>query len=193
MGSRLRLLPTAGVFIEPVICVFSFISPNIIRVVSFTKLILQVGNYGSMTFNILSQMTRRMNSRATIWTWINMCSFRPCITPNMNLFRPPFPHRLSTRPSLCSVLQLCSPFLLRLLLSRPLVSRPSSFYCLYVFFPFSYSNDEGTVGQFFDTGLWQLPSLLEEVLASSYLSLGLTSKLKKVTNDGMNLFSMRIM
>lgn len=36
-------------------------------------------------------------------------------------------------------------------------------------------------------------SLLEEVLASSYLPFGLTSKLKKVTDDGMNLFSMQVM
>lgn len=135
-----------------------------------------------------------MNSRSRILAHINLCSFCPRATPSKSVFWPPLPHRSSICVTLCLLLLICSPtFLLLLLLSCPSASWPGSFHCCYFFPPFSCLSDGGTVGHFFDTDLWQPPSLLKEVLASSYHSFGLTSKLKKVTDDGINLFSMQMM
>lgn len=53
-------------------------------------------------------------------------------------------------------------------------------------------NEGGTIGQFFDTELGQPASLLEDVLASWCLLFGSTSELRKVTDDGLNLFGMQI-
>lgn len=126
-------------------------------------------------------MAEVMNSRTRIGAHINLSFFRPHSTPSKSVFWPPFPHRSSVCMSLFLMLLSCSPtFLLLLLLSCSSASGPASFHCWYFFSPpFSYLSDGGTVGQFFDTELWQPPSLLKEVLASSYLSFWLDFKAEK--------------
>lgn len=143
----------------------------------FIKLSLQVGNkLWLATFMVSRWVTKPRNPREAV----------PVLHPR-SLRRGPlvttFPHRLSGGPSL--------PSRLLPLLHCPLVSRPGAFLCSPP--PFSLNEGEGgTIGQFPDTELGQPASLLEDVLASWCVLFGSTSKLRKVTDDGLNLFSMQI-
>lgn len=141
-------------------------------------------------------MAELMNSRTRIWAHINLSFFRPHSTPSKSVFWPPFPHRSSVCMSLLLMLLSCSPtFLPLLLLSCSSASWPGSFHCWYFFFSllFPIWVMEAQLASSLILSCDNHHPCLKKSLLLHISHFGLTSKLKKVTDDGMNLFSMQMM
>lgn len=150
--------------------------------ISFIELGLQVGNEVFMKFDISSSVAELRSPCRSVLV-------QPPHHPPWGISPTPFPsgclHVWTWAWSCCGVLLPCPLSVTTLILPFSVMASLVS-----LLFP-PHLNDGRPAGQFFDTELWQ-PSSWLEVLASSCILFGSTSKLKKVTDDEMNLFSMQI-